>query len=355
MTYVAFQAEASDLLSIGRLWSENLSDLNIARATGQRLHWMYKDPRAGGVRTWVVRKSETGEVVGCATVCPRLLHAEGRDVRAGILSDFAIARAHRAAGPAIALQRKILTDTVGLGFDLLYGFPNHGAAPILHRIGYSKVGVISRWVRPLRTEARLLRYLHPILAKGISMAADGALALNDARLGVAFGGGLREESLLRADERFDDLWERGKAGKPATCARSSAYLNWRYADFTTANYQLFCLVDPARNALRGYVVWSAHRDAAHVADLFWDRTPRALEALLVRFCRRMRSQGLATVHLVCLADDHLGAILRRLLFFTGATKERAVVAHAGPRPPEHLRPLLRESRKWLLFDGDLDL
>ncbi len=355
MGYVAFAAETSDREALARLWAENMSDRQIALALDRRMRWLYEDQRATGVRTWLVKKDDTGEVVGCASVCPRTLHVDGRDVRAGLLSDFAIARAHRVAGPAITLQRALVADSAGLGMELLFGHPNRGAVPIFRRVGYEQVGDITTWTKPLRSAERLRAYLSPLLADTAALAVDRLLAANDLRLRLAHGGWFREQELDRADNRFDALWERGKTDKPATIERTAEYLNWRYADFTTAQFRIFAISDRRGRRLRGYVVWRADRGAALASDVFWDGGDRVLRALLVRFACRMRRRGLQSVHLIVLGDASLAPCLRSSHFFPATPDPRPVIVHVSTSAPQHLRMLLGAPSRWLLFDGDLDL
>lgn len=352
MGYIAALADPSHREAIAQLWADNMSDRHIASVIDQRWRWLYEDPRAAGVKTWVVQHDATRQVVGCASLCPRTLHVDGRQVRAGMLSDFAIAKAHRVAGPAIALQRKVITDSAADGTELVFGHPNRSAVPIFTRVGYRQLGTIAGWAKPLRSAKRLPEYMSPALAQMAAPVADIALATNDLRLLLTHAAAYRDVVLARADYRFDDLWERGKHGKPATVARSSAYLNWRYADFTTASYQLFAIskrFQPRR--LRGYVAWRKDRDMAWIADLFWEGGPATLRALLIRFACRMRREGLDSVHIVAFGDQLIQPSLKALQFFPVALEDRPVIAFAG----EALGDLTADPGRWLLFDGDLDI
>ncbi len=355
MAYTAFLADPSHREAIARLWSDNMSDRQIATALDRRLHWLYDDARAGGVRTWLVKKDDTNEVVGCASMCPRNVAVDGRTIRAGLLSDFAIARAHRVAGPAIVLQRKLVSDASAMGFDMVFGHPNRNAIPIFRRIGYEQVGTISSWAKPLLSEKHLRKRMHPWMARLLSPAADRILRANDLRLLLRHGVWFRDLVLDRADARFDDLWERGKHDKPATVQRSSDYLNWRYADFTTARFHIFAITERTGSRLRGYVIWREHHGLALVADVFWDGGSTVLGALLIRFARHARKHGCESVHLIVLGDRTLLPSLHALQFYPATPDDRPVVAWAGGNPPDHLRVLLSDPARWQLFDGDLDL
>ena len=356
MSYVAFQADDSHRRAIARLWADNMGDRRISAALEQRLRWLYSDPRAGHVRTWLVEEAETHEIVGCASVCPRILYVDGRELRAGLLADFVIAKAHRVAGPAILLQRKIASDCEASGLDIVFGHPNHGAVPIFRRVGYRQVGSITTWSKPLRSERRLRLYLHPMLASLASFAADALLSANDLRLLTARGRRFHEEVLDRADYRFDDLWNRAKDDLPAGVQRSSQYLNWRYADFTTTPHRLFAITDHrGARRLRGYVAWRSDNGVAFVTDIFWQGGRRVLESLLIRFSSRMRRDGLDSIHLIFLGGDTMNASLRALQFVPASRDDRPLIAYVGNSPSEQLRSLVADPRKWLLFDGDLDL
>ncbi|HQY64499.1 MAG TPA: GNAT family N-acetyltransferase, partial [Polyangiaceae bacterium] len=88
------------------LWEENLSDPGIATAKERRVTWLYGENPAGPSRTFLVNDDKDG-LIGCASAYPRRVVFGAHEVRAGVLSDFAVKRAHRAAGAAVTVQRTI--------------------------------------------------------------------------------------------------------------------------------------------------------------------------------------------------------------------------------------------------------
>src|SRR5215470_4761993 len=92
-----------------RLWREALHDPAIARVADARWPWYYDENPAGRPATWL-GVVDGGEIVGCGSIYPRVVYVGGEPVTAGVLSDFAVAKAHRIAGCAIAVQRAVVTQ-----------------------------------------------------------------------------------------------------------------------------------------------------------------------------------------------------------------------------------------------------
>src|SRR5262245_12879073 len=101
------RAHKSGLL---KLWREALHDPAIAHVVEARWSWYYDETPSGRPATWV-GLTDDDEVVGCGSVYPRITYVRGKPVRAGVLSDFAVAKAHRIAGCAIAVQRAVVTQS----------------------------------------------------------------------------------------------------------------------------------------------------------------------------------------------------------------------------------------------------
>ena len=74
----------------------------------------------------------------------------GQRIEAGVLVDLAVSPAHRTLFPALLLQKSLLA--AGLeAREVLYAFPNQKAAAVFQRAGYRHIGLMTRYVRVLRT------------------------------------------------------------------------------------------------------------------------------------------------------------------------------------------------------------
>jgi hypothetical protein len=72
-----------------------------------KFNWVYRQNPHGRGRLWVALESDGGGV-GIADAFPRRVCVSGHEELAWVLGDFCVGDAHRALGPALALQRACL-------------------------------------------------------------------------------------------------------------------------------------------------------------------------------------------------------------------------------------------------------
>jgi hypothetical protein len=273
-------------------------------------------------------------------------------VKAGVLADFVVAEGHRIAGPAVMVQRGIQSTSLDDGLEFLYGYPNKGAAPIFPRLRFKKLGDTSMWVKPLRTADQLAKFINPLASRLAGLFADRILSANDLRLRLARPHLPLGKLQHAPDARFDQLWERAMHRYPVLGTRDAAYLRWRYTDHTTEDYQFFTIEDHA--GLRGYIVFVVRDRKAFVVDLFCDGDARTAEALLLRFCQRMRRESYKSVCVIYTGNLAFVESLRALHFMQrpGA---RNLIAWVPPSRSDSLRQLVYDIDNWTMFDGELDI
>ncbi len=378
---MAYSAIALDLGAheeiLKSLWCENLSDPGISQAKERRVKWLYGENPAGPSRTFLVDDVSRDGLVGCASAYPREVVARGKHLRAGVLSDFAVKRSHRAAGAAVTVQRAIASASRGAGTALLYGYPNKASMPIFKRLGYKVVGEASDHIKPLRAGAYLDRLIKPRLEKhagnlapwlsehalpgvvrvgGILADIGVGLAERAARYGLGFD--LVFEDTSRADGRFDALWERAQGRTAIEHPRDSAYLNWRYSDFTTTRYRFFAASSRRTGRLVGYVVYSAPRDSSdgwvNAADLFVEDKSVHLDPLLAAFASAMRGEGHKAVCIAHVGNPELPARLARH-GFVPRKNGRFLMVQVLEGAPADLDEIAYLETSWSMLDGELDI
>jgi len=342
-----------------RIWAESMPDPAIARVTQARFRWLYERNPAGPASTWLGLHGPDGEVIGCGSFAPRRMWVGDQLLEAGILADFAVDRRHRTAGAAVAIQRAVAMGAAPAGLAFLFGYPNDAALPIFRRVRYKAVGEAGTWVKLLRSEFKLRDYLpYPRLARAAARAIDAGLLANDLRAYARSPRFFRTHLADRADERFDRLWDRARP-RYVTGERTSAYLNWRYADFTSAGYRFFCLHRPApaarpdRGQLTGYVVYEVQNNCVFVADLFCDYD-RDTGLLLHAFAARMRREGHDAISVSYVGNAFLAEELEAQHFLRRPDTRHLLVLVAKAAPEELARTLTTPDR-WLMTDGELDL
>jgi hypothetical protein len=336
-----------------RLWSESLGNLGANEAAiQQRIDWLYKKNPNGPTRTWL-GTSDDSQVIGCASVLSRDVLVGHRLCKVGVLADFAVQREHRFAGAALSIQKAVLLGARQERLPLVYGWPNDGSFPILKRLGYAVVGASNTWVKPLRSHAVLLQMIgRPKVVKAAEPLADQALRFNDWRLWLPYLATYRHEVLERADPRFDELTERSRI-RGIVGRRTWAYLNWRYAEFTTARYKFFCLLERASGLIVGYIAYKFEKDVAFVTDMFCEDLTTHVAPLLLSFSQFARTQGAISVRLTYAGTSQFSNQLPSLGFLRRAAGRRIIVDVEALQPDTQHTVLDLEN--WCIFEGELDL
>lgn len=350
--------------ALAALWSENMSDARIGDVVPERMRWLYERNPAGPALTWLGAVAGGEDIIGCGSVLPRQMLVEGTIVTGGVLADFAVTKAHRIAGAALAIQRALAKGSLPAGIQFLYGYPNAKSVVIFKRLGYRVVGESSLWVKPLRSAYKLReRVKNPALLRATSAVVDVGLGSADRALSLFHGavrrarGDHRSYAVLeldRADARFDDLWQRARAGYSVIGEKSAHYLNWRYTEFTTRRHRFYCLTDRATGRLRAYVVYTTRDGTASVEDMFGEDLDTLAKPLLLRLARHLRRQGLSSLVLGYLGPETFGRHLKALGFLN-RPHERSMVAYIDPNGPEDVRRLLFDKNAWFMIDGELDI
>jgi len=336
-------------------WHENTNDPRIAVAISERLRWLYERNPDGATRTWLgFSPSPDSRIIGCGSLISRRMALGGRRYLGGNLADFAVDKAHRLAGPAIMIQRAIVRGSKEAGFDLVYGWPNDKSVGVCKRVGYTSIGMATRWVKPLHTEKKLREALkNPLIRKAAAAGVDRVLMANDWRKILSRLVAFRSETLLRADERFDALWARMRLPY-LVGEKTAAYLNWRYADYTTKRIRFFCVTGRLSQRLLGYAVYSVRGDVASVEDLLVDDLNEHLDVLLLGLALKVRDEGACSLSLTYLGTDKLFPRLRSLGFFDRGG-DRPLIVYLDKDPPEELMKAAFDSKQWFIFDGELDI
>jgi len=156
------------------VWRASLRNIEGRAA---KFEWFYR-AAPEGAQLHVLRPGPGQDIVGTAGVGWRRMRAGGRDLRGGLLADMAVLAGHRTLGPAMQLQRTASERALSVG-DLVYGFPNANAVPVVKRLGYAHLGDMVLYVRALRHALYLERRLPKPLAHVLGRVIDGAFAIRD--------------------------------------------------------------------------------------------------------------------------------------------------------------------------------
>ncbi|MDR7098867.1 hypothetical protein J2X04_001214 [Lysobacter niabensis] len=245
------------------IWRGNLGHERCGHEA--KYEWFYVGSEGPPPLLQLLRHEPSGDWVGVCAAGQRRMLWRGREIRAGVIVDFAVLPEHRSLGPALTLQQGLITAGAR-ELDLLYGFPNPKAVAVVKRAGLAQLAEIVGYVRVLRHGRYLGRYLPAPLAGILGALIDLAVGARDGfrRLGSR---PLRVEWTERADERMDVLWRESDHGTALVMIRDAAYARWRFdrAPFGATRY-LF--VSNKAGELRAWFATRSESDILRVRD-FW--------------------------------------------------------------------------------------
>jgi GNAT superfamily N-acetyltransferase len=239
-------------------------------------------------------------------------------------------------------------------FCLLGGTPLN--LKIQRRMGYQEIPPAPQYVKLLDPHRQLTKLLKlPLLVRLVNPLARILLRLLDLSLFTLNPSGLHIRSVNRFDHRFDLLLDElaGKIG--ISPAKTSAYLNWRYADRPFKRDTIIVAEDHGK--LRGFAVLTInpYRPSSPVGvivDLLVDpddrRTVSALCAGAIRYFHRKQVDAISCI----LTDKRLAKAFGRFLFRRDSSGKAVLLGnltHSGPHR-EHLTALHR----WHIVRGDSD-
>lgn len=351
------------------LWLKGMSDPEIVHHIQERFEWLYGHNPTGRTCSWVVVDRRSQEVLGACSIVPHRFHVGDAVLRAGLLVDFIVDPKARVAGPAVALQRGIAEQSAQEGFDLLFGYPNQKAWPILARAGYKAFGGTRMWARSLRADPprvrRMLeRHLQTKLSAGMAHRLSAALAWPVAWAVQAGSWCLeawqltRNRTLKGQLRRFDR--KAPQLSRPSTTLlhtdHSPEHLRWRFATHPTHDYRIFELHDGDE-----CVAWAIVRfyvESAEVQAAEWLTGHPALpKAMWWHMARAVRSEGKQVLSINLAGSTEVDRSLSASLFIERPDDRKVILRAVNPLTAALLAslPLLATGQGWQLFAGTLDI
>ncbi len=331
----ASDATAAELRA---LWRRNLP---VEGECAAKFDWLYRQAPWPADDVFLLAADGVAGPVGTAGVFVRRMRVGGPVVEAALLGDFAVDVAHRTLQPALTLMRAVRRQATAR-FGLVYGFPNQLAAGVCQRVGFSELGVMTRYVRVLRHDRFVRRVLDvPFMTTLAARSVDGArVALAMPRAVRALRGRTLQWP-TSTDARLDELWTDAAGQYDIVAERSAAFVDWRLLRHPFDPCQLAALTTADGARILAYAAIAVADAVAYVRDLFGhrDEVGRLLDALIPTLWRRGIAHRLAP--LTCGDIDagrrSVGAWLcRPRTHALGHHRRRRRVAGGRPRP--HRRP-----------------
>ncbi len=280
------------------------ASLRNSEGRAAKFEWFYR-AAPDGAQLQVLRPGPGQEIVGTAGVGWRRMRVGERALRGGLLADMAVLAGHRTLGPAMQLQRAASERALAVG-DLVYGFPNANAVPVVKRLGYIHVGDMVLYVRALRHAPYLERRLPRALARVLGSAVDGAFAIRDL-LRNAHRGRLRADWSRMPDELPHP--PRSHAGV-LEGVRDKAVLEWRFAHSPLAAFRFLHLRQRADAPPVAWFVCHRDGDVLRIAD-FGFAAGAAVPHCVARLAQAALAEGCSSLAVeCCLPEPERAALLR---------------------------------------------
>jgi hypothetical protein len=304
--------------------------------------WRYVLNPAGAARSWFIYQQNESNAVGMASVIPRKMYADGREMVAGQVMHFVVDQRYRSLGPALSLQRATF-DAVDSGeLDFCYDCPPHdrGMSTFI-RLGMRPSCELIRYALLLRSEKYFRRRI------GSAFWAKPAVAVTNVFLSARRSHcpmpGLEiHPHEGRFGEEFSLLDCRVSSVGLVRHRRSMEDLNYRYRENPELEHRVF--VARRSGELLAFAVFVVESDGIGcLVELFGRQLsevgPALLEAL-IDVCRR---ENIPAVCGYCSEGSELKSALEASGFRPRETAAR-VVAYAKPDSAAHR--LLGNGIRW---------
>ncbi|MEX1232922.1 MAG: hypothetical protein WEB58_21925 [Planctomycetaceae bacterium] len=324
------------------LWSRNLPDLGTIRQ-----QWLYQ---SGAARNWFLQNAD-GSRIGSAGLMQRRMNCGDAEFIVGQTIDFNVDASFRSVGPAIALQRHLAAQLGSYAQGLLYGVPSPQAEGVLKRVGYKAVGTFERWVKPIRSFAKLHEYTQSkALACASTLFVDCMLKLRSRDTWLRVPSRYAVERLDRFDGRFDRLWDAAHRQFPIVGERNAQYLQWRFGDHPEREFDIFALASAGPREILGYVVSHVIGRGLTISDLFF-RDAASLDWLLTAFLKQVRTEPVDTVTMVYLGSPLLADRLHAFGFYRRPFQRQLLVMPEKIQLPVNVF----DSSHWYFTKADSDI
>jgi hypothetical protein len=331
-----------------KFWNEN-HEKNL----DGKYEWMYKGNPAGKAVIFLVNDNEEQECIGCLAVFPRSISVNGVDLRTGVAGDLLVHKRHRVLAPALKLEKKLVTIIQENEFDLIYGFPNKSAEPVMKRAGFKCLGPNTRIAKIVRTSEQLQRLRFcKCLNKPLSALLDVALKLFAFETWYRFKGGLVCEEVSDFDRRFDDLWMRSKTRFQVVGERTSELLRWKYLEKPDTEYRIHAIFSSNKAELKGYIIHCMDENSISIKDLVLPEDETASRIFVSNFLRHVKKQPISSVVMQFLENEEIIDSLKRF-GFVKRKNDWSVYYYCSEDLLKRF-PVLEDSNAWLLTNFDMD-
>ncbi|MFT3756185.1 MAG: hypothetical protein QM769_09620 [Pseudoxanthomonas sp.] len=272
------------------VWHGSLGTDAAMRA---KYDWFYLACPHGPPLIRLLRHVPSGAWVGTCTAGARHMLLDGRPLVARLLADLAVVPTHRSLGPALAMQRALLSAAVESS-GLAYGFPNPKAVAMVRHAGAGRIADMVRYVRVLRHGPYLQRRMSTPATALAGAWLDITQRVRESLRRLLDGRDIASAWSKHADARMDALWQASAPATGWTAIRDAEHLRWRFDAAPAAAMRYLCV-------MRGQTLcaWFAARMSGSTLQVmdFWSL--ESMDGMRTAWIRQLlhaaRVAGAATV------------------------------------------------------------
>ena len=348
-TYTIYRmSNPDDEKAFLRFWNKNHK-----RPLDEKHRLWYQGNPAGKATVLLLKDNDRDRLIGCLAVFPRRMSISGVNLRAGLAGDFLVHEKHRVLLPALKLVRAIVSLVKEGEFDLIYGFPNKSAAPVMKRAGFDSLGPRERLAKIVRISGRLRKYrLYTYVDRLLSPSLDVAVRLFAFETWYRFKGGLVCEEIGGFDKRFDELWTKSKSKVQASGERTLEYLKWRFPERPNAEHSIYTISNSSGTELEGYIVYCLDEKSINIEDFILPEDQKAIRIFITQFLRYVKKKSVQSVVVQFLGNRELMDIFKRL-GFVERKSDWGVYCYCSEKVLRRF-PGLADSENWMLSEFDTD-
>ncbi|MFH2138139.1 MAG: GNAT family N-acetyltransferase [Candidatus Omnitrophota bacterium] len=315
----------------------------------EKFEWKYKKCPFGEAAAWIAKEINTNRVSGVGALFKREFEVSGKIFTFGVAGDFGVNKEDRVFGPALKLQKTIITNSAKEGMNFLYGIPNKSSKKLLEKAGYQNIGNFCRFVKILKTEHKLREKIKgDLLPKALAKFLDVFLCLcfreSFAKNFLGYSMKFHESF----DNKFDSFFEKTKHQFKIMGVRGTAYLNWRYFSYQANEYKIFSI--EKNNEIQGYLVYYLENGTMHIVDVL-ALNEKTWEALMWKFVIYARGVNAKAVAIRFMGTNKIVKQLKRIGYWLREADDPFLVfAHEGLVKKE-----IFDCENWYFFEGDNDV
>ena len=316
----------------------DLLERNLGASQEKRFNWRHTENPAGNSWSWFVHEPGRTAAVGLASVFPRHMWVDRKQLTAGQVGDFVIDSSYRSLGPAVLLQRTTFEPVDSGKLAFCYDCPPHdrGMATFV-RLGMSSNCDVLRYALLLRSDEYFAKKLGKhVWTRPLVGATNVFLAMR--KSSTALKGLEISEFDDDFGEEFSQLDRRVAAEGEVRASRSAEDMNWRYRkdplrtrhlpNGNVGTYRM--LMARKGGELLAFVIFFIQTDGiACIVDLFGVEISKIAAPLLSAVTEISCGSKVWAIYAFCSTDNELNSILPEARFRRRELSVRTVAYAPG--------------------------